>query len=361
MKTMSLKAAKIQATLKSHSKASHCVFKSTKVSPEQIKKLLNWFSQQKRPLPWRKDRNPYKIWISEIMLQQTTTTAVIPYFERFIKRFPNVTALAQADLESVYEMWAGLGYYSRARNIHKSAQIIHQTGFKTSYKDLLKLPGVGPYASRAISSQAFAEPVGVVDGNVIRVFSRVHDFKDPWWPKSIQNEIQSWSDHLAQTENPSDINQALMELGATVCTPKSPACFVCPWTAFCKAFKHQTQTETPIKKPKTKSEIWIWEPEIFLDSKNRILLTTNPLSKDTPLFLKNKWVFPGKAMKVKTKPKTFTYKHSITHHEIYVCLKPNNKALKPKAGPQDQYVDLDEIQKISPFSLVRKAIKHIIN
>ncbi len=355
-----------------------------------IHTLENWFRERQRPLPWRTDRHPYKIWISEIMLQQTTTAAVIPYFERFMHAFPDVQSLAKAPLEKVYELWTGLGYYSRARNIHKAAQIFATEGFSSSYEDLLKVPGIGPYASRAISSQAFSERVGVVDGNVIRVYTRLFNFAEPWWNRKTQVEIQNWSDALAQkAANPSDANQALMELGATVCTPKSPTCMLCPWSKDCLALHLQTQNVLPIKKSKKPKEIWLWQPQMYIQ-KDQILLVHNkatltshlkpepdPLhvstnkndslsitaknsSPPTPLFLNNKWVPPGNAQKLKTKPQKFDYKHNITHHEIYVDIQKAQQHPHVSPNQEQQMVVLNKVKEISPFSLVQKAIQHII-
>ncbi len=318
------------------------------------KKLTDWYQSQKRPLPWRKNRDPYPIWISEIMLQQTTTTAVINYFTNFMSKFPDVHALAKASLEDVYEQWAGLGYYSRARNLHKTAQIIAQTNFPQTYVDLMKLPGFGPYTARAVSSQAFGEKVGVVDGNVIRVFTRVFNFKDPWWSTQIQRRIQSWVDELCQTENPSDFNQALMELGATVCTPKSPMCLICPWQSSCGSFKAATQESIPVQRPKKAKEIWLWTAEVYFNLKNEILLIQN----DDVRFLSKKWVFPGEAIQVQHKPEKYNYKHGITHHEIYVCVKKTTT--KPKLGPTETlYIKPEHLSKKSPFSLMKKAIQFI--
>lgn len=317
-------------------------------------KLVRWYQNQKRPLPWREDRDPYKIWISEIMLQQTTSTAVIGFFSKFLKRFPNVKALSEASIESVYEMWAGLGYYSRARNIHKTALEIATSGFPTTYMDLIELPGIGPYASRAISSQAFGERVGVVDGNVNRVYCRMFNDNSNWWTTLSQKRIQLWVDTLVVHEDPSDFNQALMELGATICTPRSPACLVCPWSEHCIAFKKQSQSEVPVKKPKRVKEIWVWSPDIYLNSKNEILIVEG---QDAP-FLKDKWVFPGKATLKKVRPKGYTYKHNITHHEIYVCLNKLNS--EPKViGAKTKYTCLKGLKQISPFSLVSKALDYI--
>lgn len=329
---------------------------------ETVSRLTDWFLERQRPLPWRINRDPYRIWISEIMLQQTTTAAVIPYFERFIKKFPNVESLALASLEEVYELWTGLGYYSRARNLHAAAQtVVKNGGFPKSYADLMPLPGIGPYASRAISSQAFAEPVGVVDGNVIRVFSRLFDDDSSWWKRPTQKYIQSWSDHLAKTaKNPSDCNQALMELGATVCTPQSPTCSFCPWSNKCLARKNNTIALRPIKKEKPPKELWAWQPQIHCNDKNELMMCYHNKDGQTPLFLANKWTFPGHFTRLKTKPKDFQFKHTITKHDIYVS--PKSFPRPPNISPnlKTQMVPLEDVAKISPFSLVQKAIRFII-
>lgn len=158
---------------------------STKIIPASIAEdrasLVAWYQKNKRVLPWRKDRNPYRIWISEVMLQQTTVAAVVPFYERFLERFPTVDDLAKASIEQVYEVWAGLGYYSRARNLHKAAQSIFEHGFPQKAEQLIELSGFGPYTSRAVASLAFNEHVGVLDGNVIRVLTRRYGLDIPWW------------------------------------------------------------------------------------------------------------------------------------------------------------------------------------
>ena len=199
--------------------------------------LLEWFGHNQRDLPWRKNKDPYSVWLSEVMLQQTTVKAVIPYFNKFIKTFPKVERLAESSIEDIYELWAGLGYYSRARSLHKAAkEIVALGGFPTHHKDLLQLPGLGDYTARAVASIAFGEPVGVVDGNVIRVLSRRWNADWEWWKTGPKKEIQAIADLLASTENPSHTNQGLMELGSTVCTPKSPTCFLCPWQKRCLSY-----------------------------------------------------------------------------------------------------------------------------
>ncbi|MCB0410907.1 MAG: A/G-specific adenine glycosylase, partial [Bdellovibrionales bacterium] len=156
--------------------------------------LVEWFKTNHRPLPWRVNRDPYRIWISEVMLQQTTSRAVQPFFERFLKRFPNLKSLSQAKIEDVYEVWAGLGYYSRARNLLKTAQILGRTGFPKTFEELLKLPGLGPYTARSISSLAFEQRVGVLDGNVIRVLSRLSGEAISWWTTEGRTKLQGWAD-----------------------------------------------------------------------------------------------------------------------------------------------------------------------
>ena len=198
-----------------------------KATQQDILSLSKWYKKNLRPLPWRKDKDPYKIWISEIMLQQTTTTAVAPFFNRFIKKFPNVKTLAHAEIEDIYECWSGLGYYSRARNIHKAAKlIIKLKKFPQNYQELIQLPGIGPYTSRAIASIAFDEPVGVIDGNVIRVLTRKYNLPIEWWKTKERDLLQTIVDTYMHSQSPGMMNQAIMELGSTICTPKNPKCIL---------------------------------------------------------------------------------------------------------------------------------------
>jgi A/G-specific adenine glycosylase len=204
-------------------------------TPIESRNLIDWYRGIRRDLPWRKDRDPYRIWISEVMLQQTTVVAVIPFYEKFLKRFPTLKDLAISPVEDVLEYWAGLGYYSRARNLHKSSQVLHVNGFPKTAAELLELPGFGPYTARAVSSLAFDEKTGVLDGNVIRILSRKFGRSVEWWKPKGRNELQEIADALAQTEHSADLNQGMMELGATICTPAKPACLLCPWQRSCLA------------------------------------------------------------------------------------------------------------------------------
>ncbi|MDC1062717.1 A/G-specific adenine glycosylase [Hellea sp.] len=225
-------------------------------------KLLAWYDLNGRTLPWRlrpedklagKVADPYSVWLSEIMLQQTTIAHATPYWERFISEFPTVSDLADSKRERIMTMWSGLGYYARARNLHKCAQLIrdqYSGFFPKNESELLKLPGIGPYAAAAIAAICFDEPTNIVDGNVERVISRIFKIEDPL-PK-YRNIYRNKAGDLAPIDRPGDYGQALMDLGSTICTPKSPKCTECPWEAFCAAKKVGAQVIYPIKVKKNK-------------------------------------------------------------------------------------------------------------
>ncbi|OJH40789.1 A/G-specific adenine glycosylase [Cystobacter ferrugineus] len=210
--------------------------------------LLAWYDRQKRDLPWRRTRDPYAIWLSEVMLQQTQVATVIPYWERFLQRFPTVEALATAPLPDVLAAWRGLGYYSRARNLHLAAQdVVARYGGKlpSTAAQLLTLRGFGRYTAGAVASIAFGEPAPLVDGNVARVFSRL--FEVEGLPGDRVREARLWAlaTELVSPERPGDFNQALMEHGATVCRPDNPLCLLCPVREDCLAWRHGRVNELP--------------------------------------------------------------------------------------------------------------------
>lgn len=320
-----------------------------------IQNLIQWYQLNRRDLPWRQSRNPYTVWISEIMLQQTTSTAVIPFYNRFVERFPTVKSLASAKIDDIYSIWAGLGYYSRARNIHKAALIISEMNcFPQTYEELLKLPGIGPYTSRAISSIAFSESVGVLDGNVIRVLCRFNNLKLQWWKTAERDQLQKLSDQCARLGPANIINQALMELGSQICTPQKPHCMLCPLVKTCKGNRAKTAHQLPLPKPKKKNEIWVWTAQIVSDRSNKIALTPNEYLP----FLKGLWVLPGKAKKVLVKPKKFAFRHSITHHEIYVQIQGRKKKSLTASHKNWKWVERIDVSKYVPASLIRKALDH---
>jgi len=211
--------------------------------------LLRWYRRERRDLPWRRTRDPYRVWISEAMLQQTRVDTVIPYYHRFLERFPDVEALAGADLDDVLGAWQGLGYYSRARNLKRAAEHVvecHGGALPDTADALRELPGVGRYTAGAVASIAFDRPEPIVDGNVARVLSRIHGLTGD--PKSTAGQARLWEEaaRLVRGRAPGDLNQALMELGATVCTPRAPACPRCPVRASCAALRTGDPESLPV-------------------------------------------------------------------------------------------------------------------
>jgi A/G-specific adenine glycosylase len=232
--------------------------------------LLTWYEREKRILPWREQVNPYRTWISETMLQQTRVGTVIPYFQRFMERFPDVGSLAQAQQDEVLSMWSGLGYYSRARNLHKAAQLITAEGrFPNTVDELKALPGVGPYMAGAIASIAFAIDAPTVDGNIARVMARVH--------RDGGKRSEMWvhaAKHLP-AGRAGDHNQALMDLGARICVPRKPDCEACPIRSHCAGFVAGDATAYPPAKAKKKVPTWFMAAGI-LQNNGRVLLGQRP-------------------------------------------------------------------------------------
>lgn len=220
--------------------------------------LLPWYQLHARQLPWRKDRDPYHIWVSEIMLQQTRVEAVRGYYQRFLQALPNIEALAKVEEGVLLKFWEGLGYYNRARNLQKAArEIVHARNgvFPNTYSEIISLPGVGPYTAGAIASICFNLPVAAVDGNVLRVIARITNNNTPIDSPQMKNEITHRLTQVYPQEDCGAFTQALMELGAVVCTPKSPKCDACPLQDFCIARKAGTAASLPVKLPKKQRKI----------------------------------------------------------------------------------------------------------
>ncbi|WP_134699822.1 A/G-specific adenine glycosylase [Ammoniphilus sp. YIM 78166] len=235
--------------------------------------LLHWFERNLRDLPWRQDRDPYKIWVSEIMLQQTRVDTVIPYFNRFIERFPTLQDLAQAQEDDVLKLWEGLGYYSRARNLHAGVKEVRESyggAVPDSPEEISKIKGVGPYTAGAILSIAYGKPEPAVDGNVMRVLSRLLVIEDDIQKVKTRKRFETIIRELIAKDNPSYFNQALMELGALICTPKSPKCGHCPVQTHCQAQEAGVQGNLPVKgkakppKPVQVSVAFVSDGEKFL-------------------------------------------------------------------------------------------------
>lgn len=216
--------------------------------------LLDWYGVNKRDLPWRGTRDPYCVWVSEIMLQQTRVAAVLPYYRRWMEALPDVEALAAVDEERLMKLWQGLGYYSRARNLRKAAQVIaaeYGGRFPDTYEELLKLPGVGDYTAGAVASIAFGRPVPAVDGNVLRVAARAADIRDNIMDAKTRKAFRAWMEAAMPQDRPGEYNQALMDLGATVCLPNGrPDCGRCPLVDLCEAHRLGIEEQLPVRAKK---------------------------------------------------------------------------------------------------------------
>jgi A/G-specific adenine glycosylase len=251
--------------------------------------LLAFYDDRRRDLPWRADSEPYRVWISEIMLQQTRVEAVIPYYERWLARFPDIAALAEADADSVLRTWEGLGYYSRARNLHAAARLVrerHHGRLPEEPDQLRALPGIGDYTAGAIASIAFGRAEPAVDGNVRRVFARLRDVARPA-PALVRREVSRW----IPRDRPGDFNQALMDLGATVCVPRSPRCGPCPVRSHCAAWHHGTQNERPAPRPVTAVPSFDIGTAAVTDEDGRLLLVRRPAG-----LLAGLWTLPGQPL-----------------------------------------------------------------
>ena len=254
--------------------------------------LLDWFNVYQREMPWRDTDDPYRIWVSEVMLQQTQVKKVVDYYERFIARFPDVQHLAAAPLQDVLKAWEGLGYYARARNLHKAAQVIVnelEGEVPRDYATFRKLPGVGDYSAAAVQSIAFNEPYAAVDGNIKRVVARLFLMDAPINDAKSAKVFQQQADALLDRDVPGLFNQAMMELGATVCRPQSPTCLVCPVNAFCKAFQTARQDEFPKRLETQPTPEHHLAVGVIYNSADEVLLTQRQLDG----LLGGLWEFPG--------------------------------------------------------------------
>jgi A/G-specific adenine glycosylase len=264
----------------------------TQLDPKAVAPLLlAWYGKAGRDLPWRRTRDPYRVWLSEIMLQQTGVVAVIPYYERFLGRFSDVAALAAAPVEEVVELWAGLGYYSRARNLHAAARQVvevHGGRFPQSLQELTALPGIGRSTAGAILSIAFDIPAPLLDGNVRRVLCRLFAWQDDPRSSAAEKQLWRWAEALTPAERPHDYAQAIMDLGATLCTPRSPACERCPLESLCRARALGLEEEVPRRRVKAAVPTRI-QVALLLERDGRFLVCRRPLSG----MLGGLWEFPG--------------------------------------------------------------------
>ncbi|PLS05859.1 A/G-specific adenine glycosylase [Neobacillus cucumis] len=254
--------------------------------------LISWFKAEQRDLPWRKDQDPYKVWVSEIMLQQTRVDTVIPYFNRFIEWFPTIDDLANADEDKVLKAWEGLGYYSRVRNLQFAVKEVREKyngEVPNTPKEIAELKGVGPYTAGAILSIAYGLPEPAVDGNVMRVLSRILLIWEDIAKTSSRKTFEQAVRDLISHEDPSSFNQALMELGALICTPTSPSCLLCPVREHCQAFFEGVHEELPVKTKKKKTRDVQLAATVLTNSAGKLLIHKRPSNG----LLANLWEFPN--------------------------------------------------------------------
>jgi A/G-specific adenine glycosylase len=268
------------------------------------RELLAWFRRFQRDLPWRRTRDPYRVWLSEIMLQQTRVAAAIPYYECFLDRFPSIRALAAAPQEEVLRLWSGLGYYSRARNLQIAAQQIvskHNGEFPRTKEAVLALPGIGEYTAAAILSIAFGQEHAVLDGNVARVLARLDAIRGNLQESKRWRALQQTADALLDPSSPGEWNQAMMELGATVCTPRSPQCLICPVAYVCKGRRLGVAELLPEKRKKRQPVEVMLVAAVFLNVRGETLLLPPPVvanknaADDVPSLVSRMWHFPTRS------------------------------------------------------------------
>lgn len=293
--------------------------------PAVAELLLGWYRRGHRDLPWRASRDPYRIWVSEIMLQQTRAQAVIPYYQRFLERFPTVEALAAAREEEVLTLWSGLGYYSRARNLLRAAREVAGAGaFPQTCAALRALPGIGDYTAAAIASIAFEEACAVVDGNVLRVVARVENDPADIGSARTRERFRTVAESWLERRDPGAFNQALMELGATVCLPRNPLCLVCPLAACCQARAHGTAGELPVKLRRMEPVSLEGVLLVVRGSRGILLRRREAEARRMAGF----WDLPSPEDLPAARPgRTLgTFRHTITHHHYTFTVK---EALAP--------------------------------
>lgn len=342
--------------------------------------LLAWFEKEKRQLPWRETRDPYRIWVSEVMLQQTRVATVIPYYQRFLEIFPDVTTLAKAKDGALMKAWEGLGYYARARYLREAAKTIvkkHKGKLPTSRQELLLLKGFGAYTAASVASLAFGEDCAAVDGNVMRVLARVYAIESDIRKAAAKREFERIAAALLPQGRAAQFNEALMELGATVCKPKNPACEVCPLRLYCRAFAEGRVNELPKKSPK--AEIPHHHIAIAVVHKNgKVLIALRPSEG----LLGNLWEFPGGKLKRQEsleeccRRETFEetglevevgkcfsiVEHSFSHFRItlhtFHCRYVRGKA-SPKSSQKIRWVKLADLDEYAFPKANKKIIENL--
>jgi A/G-specific adenine glycosylase len=321
--------------------------------PALSKLLIDWYRAGHRDLPWRRTADPYCIWVSEIMLQQTRAQAVIPYYERFLARFPTVEALAAAEEDEVLALWSGLGYYSRARNLRRAAiGIVAAGGFPQSYDAIRALAGVGEYTAAAIASMAFGLPHAVLDGNVLRVVARVENDAADIASARTRERFRALAQRWLDERRPGLFNQALMELGATVCLPRKPLCLVCPLRDGCGARAEGTTAQLPVRLRKTEP-VRITGVLLIIRKGSCVLLRRRDAAARR---MAGFWDLPDaeELPDAQQGPSLGKIRHTITHHRYTLDVRPARAA---PVGSMFRWFEPEELEGVPLSTTARKALR----
>lgn len=316
------------------------------------KLLLDWYASARRDLPWRRTRDPWRVLVSEVMLQQTRVSTVIPYYERFLARFPTPSSLAAAPEEELLALWSGLGYYSRARNLKRAAEALAALqGFPETAEEWRKLPGIGDYTAAAVASICFHEPCAVLDGNVARVMARLSAEPGDIASSGVRARLKERAQALLDPRHPGEFNQAVMELGATLCLPRRPKCLLCPWREICQAHREGTTSQLPVKARRRAPERLQLKLALIVD-RDRLLLRRRSGDERR---LAGFWELPA----VEDLPSSRAlrllgrFRHSITHHNYEVEVWHGHLRRAPEGC---HWHDLSRIDALPAGAMMRKAL-----
>ena len=321
--------------------------------------LILWYEDHKRNLPWRGETDPYKIWVSEIILQQTRVQQGWDYYLRFIDNFPNVKALAEADEERVLKVWQGLGYYSRARNMHAAAREImseHDGNFPKTYDKILSLKGIGNYTAAAIASLAFHQPYPAVDGNVIRIVSRIFGVCEDVMQPAVVKRITKICETQIDSKQPGIFNQAAMDFGALQCVPRSPKCNECPFQSDCYAYNNNLVDILPIKKKKSELKHRYFHYTVYL-SDNQTIIEKRTGSD----IWRNMYQFPltENDSEKSSKKAVFSTRETLSHQIIHAAFYVKNVKRLPKISEDQQIVNFDDIENYPMPKIMTVFLRHL--
>ena len=337
---------------------------------ETAEDVTAWYRSHGRDLPWRRTKNPYFIWVSEIMLQQTQVETVKPYYERFITELPTVEALAEADEQKVFKLWEVLGYYRRAAHLQEAARMVvsdFHGRFPDTYEELLKLKGIGMYTASAIASIAFGIPKGVVDGNTLRIIARLFNREDNIALQKTKNTFGEIMDAMIRHSDPSDFNQGMMDLGAMICTPVKPSCDVCPVSELCEARKHETYGRLPVNNKKINKSVIEYMTVIVKNGDGYFMVQNDSgllqnlygfvqYSCDTPSEFENMF-FDAYGVRIRLTQYISDIKHVFTHREWRMHVYGGEVAENAEMVNDQDFYKLEEVEKLPVSTAHLKVLK----